>query len=416
MLPPNRLRPHCRYAPAVTKLLAALWRRHHETVVCSSRVPDVSLVQIQKNGSAMPITFSPIEACAGNQPFAECHEVDLSRPLDATDIQTIRAALLKHGMLLFRDQHAMTPADEVAFNRAFGWHDDAQCDFLFGFGAPVTEHRVSGAAQMPALPEVSVLGNVLLDDYHGITNTQLVPVLGFSHSGWHADGLHDMFDGLPEMTTMFNPPGWESKGGGETYFTSGVCALERLESGLLDELSRCVVAYMRYPNDDAQDETRRIIPGASVMEREGTFRNGFAIDRHDHDCGLHDFELLPEHAEQAGRHPCIYRHPETGQRSLYITPGQAVCLLDMETGAIRHGVDETAELLSAALLPSALPEVRYEHRWQEGDFVAWINTLALHSASDPSEIDGPRLMHRVRLSTPKRRWAEGRYLDFPTGI
>ncbi|MBT6204911.1 MAG: hypothetical protein HOI34_14605 [Rhodospirillaceae bacterium] len=361
----------------------------------------------------MSLTFSPISACAGNQPFAECHGVDLSKPLNTDVTQALRTALLEHGLLLFRDQQAMTPTDEVAFNRAFGWHDAEQRDFLFGFGAPVTEHRVSGGAQMPGLPEVSVLGNVFLEDYHGITNTQLVPVLGFSHSGWHADGLHDMFDGLPEMTTMFNPSGWSTLQGGQTYFTSGPRALSRMEPELLEELSRCVVGYMRYPNDDAQDDNRRVAPGASVMEREGTYRVGFAIDRNDHATGLHDFELRPEHADAAGRHPCIYRHPVTDEHSLYITPGQAVCLLDAKTGQVRHNVDETTELLSEALLPSALPDIRYEHAWREGDFVAWINTLVLHSASDPSGIDGPRLMHRVRLSTPKTRWAAGLYLDFP---
>ena len=47
--------------------------------------------------------------------------------------------------------------------------------------------------------------------------------------------------------------------------------------------------------------------------------------------------------------------------------------------------------------------------WREGDFVAWINTLVLHSATDPLDTVGPRLMHRVRLSTPKTRWVDGAY-------
>jgi alpha-ketoglutarate-dependent taurine dioxygenase len=58
-------------------------------------------------------------------------------------------------------------------------------------------------------------------------------------------------------------------------------------------------------------------------------------------------------------------------------------------------------LLARALRPSVGPKIRYEHNWREGDFVAWLNTSVLHSASDPSGIDGSRLMHRVRLSSPK---------------
>ena len=358
----------------------------------------------------MTITFSPIPACAETQPFAECRGVDLSAPLTPDVVARLREGLLAHGLLLFRGQHRMTPADEVAFNKAFGWHDEAQKDFLFGFGAPTTEHRVSGGAQMPDQPEVSVLGNVLLEDYHGIRNTQLRPVLGFTYTGWHADGVHDMFDGLPELTTMFSPPGWKSRAGGATLFTSGVRAVERMDPDLRAELERCTVAYARCPNDDAPDESRRIMPGPAFMADEATRRIGFAASTTDPSAGLLAFAMLPEHAEGGGRHRPILVHPVTGQKSLYITPARSVVLLDLETGAVRHGVEETADMLCRALLPSAGPEVRYEHVWQEGDFVAWSNTLVLHTATDPSGIEGPRLMHRVRLSTPKTRW-DGTYLS-----
>ena len=302
-------------------------------------------------GHVIPITFTPISACAGTQPFAQCHGVDLSSDLTAQDIESIRDGLLRHGLLVFRDQRAMTPQDEVAFNKAFGWHDPNQEAFLFGFGAPTTEHRVSGGAQLPEWPEVSVLGNVKLDDYHGVRNTQLKPVLGFTFAGWHADGLHDMFDGLPELTTMYNPVGWQTRGGGATYFTSGVRAVERMEPELVQELARCSVAYMRCPNDDAPDEARRTSPGLSYMVDEASRRIGFGADRDNPGAGLADFELRPHHADDGGRHRCIRVHPETGQPSLYVSPGLSVCLLDIETGAIRHGVDETVR--SARACPAA---------------------------------------------------------------
>jgi alpha-ketoglutarate-dependent taurine dioxygenase len=349
----------------------------------------------------MAITFSPIEACAETQPFAECHGIDLSRDLPSDTIEQIRQGLLRHGLLLFRDQGALSPEREVAFNRAFGWHDADQDSFIFGFGAPTTEHKVSGGAQIPRCPQVSVLGNVLLEDYHGIVNTQLISGLGLTYSGWHADGLHDMFDGMPEMTTMFNPAGWQSDKGGETYFASGVRALERMDPSLRQELEQCVVAYARCPNDDAPDESRRITTAAAYMADEGTRRVGWAVSSRDPAAGMADFVLEPEHAVGGGRHRCIRVHPVTGEASLYVTPSRAVQLLDAETGAVRHDIDETATMLGAALLPGVLPGVRYEHIWREGDFVAWLNTLVLHSATDPTDTIGDRLLHRVRLSAPK---------------
>ena len=75
--------------------------------------------------------------------------------------------------------------------------------------------------------------------------------------------------------------------------------------------------------------------------------------------------------------------------------------IDVAEKFASDGFVSPLEILSQALQPSVNREVRYEHEWQEGDFVAWLNTLVLHSASDPSQTEGRRLMHRVRLSTPK---------------
>ena len=81
----------------------------------------------------------------------------MSHELRREDIDDIKAALLKHGLLVFRSQHRLTPEREIAFNEAFGWHDARQKEFLFGFGAPSTEHKVSGGAQLPQWPQVSVM-------------------------------------------------------------------------------------------------------------------------------------------------------------------------------------------------------------------------------------------------------------------
>ncbi|MFT5219679.1 MAG: alpha-ketoglutarate-dependent taurine dioxygenase [Gammaproteobacteria bacterium] len=357
----------------------------------------------------MPISFQKIESCPDSQPFAECHGIDLSLPVSSADLSEIKAGLMKHGLLVFPKQKSMQPRDEVRFNEAFGWHDKTQKEFLFGFGAPSSEHKVSGGAQIPEHPQVSVLGNVFLENYHGITNTQLVPVLGLSYSGWHADGLHDMFDGMPELTTMYKPTGWQTQHGGKTLFTSGVAAVESMNPELLSELEQCTVGYVRCPNDDATDESRRVVPGPVFMDSEGTRRVGFAVDANDPVKGFHDFQIELQHADGGGRHRCIRTHPVTGQRSLYLTPSRSVCLFDLATGAVRHDVETTVSMLCEALYPGVTKDVRYEHAWEEGDFVAWSNTLVLHSASDASGIVGDRLIHRVRLSTPKTRWINGRY-------
>ena len=69
----------------------------------------------------MTIAFKPIAQCAGTQPFAECSGVDLSADLSTQAVETLKAGLLQHGLLLFREQNALMPHGEVAFNEAFGW-------------------------------------------------------------------------------------------------------------------------------------------------------------------------------------------------------------------------------------------------------------------------------------------------------
>ena len=125
----------------------------------------------------MTVSFRTIAEFPDGQPYSECCGIDLSKELTRTDIEFIRCGLLKHELLLFRNQNALTPEKEVVFNKSFGWHDPNQTEYLFGFGAPGTEHKVSGGAQLPECPEVSVLGNVMLENYYGIKETQLIPFL-----------------------------------------------------------------------------------------------------------------------------------------------------------------------------------------------------------------------------------------------
>ncbi len=76
----------------------------------------------------MTISFRSIPECPVGQPYVECFGIDLSKEMSTSDIEIIRAGLLKHELLIFRNQHGLTPEKEVAFNKAFGWHDTKQTE------------------------------------------------------------------------------------------------------------------------------------------------------------------------------------------------------------------------------------------------------------------------------------------------
>ena len=65
--------------------------------------------------SRQRVSVSPISGALG----AELGEVDLSRPMSDAIIGEIRAALLQHHVIFFRDQH-LTPEQHLAFGRRFG--------------------------------------------------------------------------------------------------------------------------------------------------------------------------------------------------------------------------------------------------------------------------------------------------------
>lgn len=65
--------------------------------------------------SQAAITITPLTPCIG----AEITDVDLASPAIADAIPAIRAALLDHKVIFFRDQH-ITAAQHIAFARHFG--------------------------------------------------------------------------------------------------------------------------------------------------------------------------------------------------------------------------------------------------------------------------------------------------------
>ncbi len=67
-----------------------------------------------------------------------------------------------------------------------------------------------------------------------------------------------------------------------------------------EELRQCEAVYIRSPNDEFPDESRRINSGPSCMADDGTRRIGFGVDAHDVSARLRDFRLAHEHAMGGG--------------------------------------------------------------------------------------------------------------------
>lgn len=116
------------------------------------------------------LTIRPLQPTIG----AEIEGVDLSRPLSAEDRETIKAAVLRHKVLFFRDQ-SLTNQQQAEFAANFGplyTHPSSKRDDKV---API--HRI--AAVDAAKYEKRIHRDVLPGDaYHSDTSWRLVPTWG----------------------------------------------------------------------------------------------------------------------------------------------------------------------------------------------------------------------------------------------
>jgi alpha-ketoglutarate-dependent taurine dioxygenase len=89
------------------------------------------------------------------------------------------------------------------------------------------------------------------------------------------------------------------------------------------------------------------------------------------------------------QHPVVRVHPETGRRSLFVSPGFTVRIAGVSAAESRHLLD----LFFAHLTK---PEHIVRHRWARGDVAMWDNRSTAHYANRDYG-DARRVMHRVTL-------------------
>ncbi len=197
------------------------------------------------------LAVQPISGALG----AEIAGVDLARPLSPALVAEIRAALLEHQVIFFRDQD-LNPRRLVEVGRSFG--------------EPIEYPLVQGLPDEPLVIEI-----VKEKDDR----------MNFG-GAWHSD---TSYLEIPPMGTLLYavevPPH-----GGDTLFANQVLAYERLSDGmkaLLDGLTGVNVSDMATAADT----------------RVGMLKSGAKAG---------------SGQRRVAKHPAVRTHPETGRKSLYV--------------------------------------------------------------------------------------------------
>ena len=262
----------------------------------------------------------------------EVRGVDLAAPMSAATFAAVRQALGDHSILLFRAQHALTPERQVAFSRGFG----------------VLESHVLRDFCLPGLPEVFVVSNIVENGRH-------IGAYGGSKE-FHSDLAYMAEPSLGSIFRCLECP----EGEGETQFASMFAAYDALPAA-----------------------RRAWLDGAKAV-----FDYAWDYDRRHPDRP----PLSPEQAAKAPpvTHPCVRTHPDTGRRTLFLTPYWVRTFVGMDEAASHDLLTEITDFATQ-------DRFTYTHSWRPGDVVIWDNRSTLHRACPFDETNSRRLMHRTTV-------------------
>jgi len=296
------------------------------------------------------LTLRPITPITGADVFG----VDLSRELAPATVAAIRAALLKHKVLVFREQD-LTDAEQIRFSRYF---------------APVTPaHPITnGLVEQPEIKQ-----NILTrdrDEYApfdlDIAHPLRPALRPRARAGWHID-----------ITFVANPNSITFLRGVQIPAVGGDTLFANLEA-LYDSLSPSLASYL----DTLQ----------AIHVRDDAAVGRPPAPRFDG----------REPGPFAALHPLVRVHPETGRKHLFLATGFVKAIHGLrarESAALLDFLNE--ELAGRADLQARV-------RWNQGDLVVWDNRAVAHAGPiDGKLIEGERIVHRTTVEGDLPRGPDG---------
>ncbi|MEY4576899.1 MAG: hypothetical protein RL701_1602 [Pseudomonadota bacterium] len=297
--------------------------------------PTAQSRSVRTSHATNSLKFEPATPLIG----AEVTGLDLRESLSAETVATLRAKLLEHKVLIFRDQ-PITEHEQVRFSRYFG---------------PVTPaHPITNGLR--ELPELKV--NDLVESRREYASREVTvddPLRPTRRSrtraGWHIDIT---FVANPAAISLLR--GWEIPAfGGDTLFANLEALYEGLSPSLQKYLDSLQAIHVRNdPDPKPRYDGRPPGPFAAL-------------------------------------HPLVRVHPETGKKALFLSGFiQAIHgLRANESASLLDFLDE--ELSGRA-------DLQLRFRWTKDAIAVWDNRAVAHAGPvDGKFIQGNRVVHRTTI-------------------
>lgn len=249
---------------------------------------------------------------------AEITGIDLNEEIDERAFWRIRGGFLDHGVVVFRDQAALTPARQIDFSRRFG---------------PLQVH-VLHQFLLPGHPEILIVSNVVEDGR---------PIgLGDAGRYWHSDLSYKP---VPSLGSLLHARELPAEGG-DTLFANMYRAHATLPAALARAIEgrQAIHSYLkRYDTLREQNGVRPVLSQSQLDQVQ---------------------EVV---------HPVVRVHPDTRRKALFVSEGFTTRIVGLPE-------DESDEILAQLFAHSTAPENLYRHQWRPHDLVFWDNRCTVHLA------------------------------------
>ncbi len=265
--------------------------------------------------------------------------LDLSQPLTAADRLSLIAALGRHGVLCFPQQH-LTPRQQRDFSANFG----------------TLEINVAANTQETDIPEMMTLSNIIENG----------KPIGLSDAGqdWHTDMSYSKMIAFSNVLYGLRIPMRDGEPLGCTEF----CDMH--------------AAYR-----DLSPEWKQKLAGTTALHDFAKFWDKMRSQPGSLRKPLTEAQRA---AKPPVSHPVVMRHPITREQVLYLNPGYSMRINEMSA-------TDSDEALAYLFAHQLQDKYRYRHRWSEGDVLMWDNMGTIHNAVADYTPQEPRLIKRFQV-------------------
>jgi len=254
---------------------------------------------------------------------AKIEGLDLSRPLEEGEVESVVQALGRYGVVCF-------PRQKLTARQ--------QRDFAARFGE-LEINVASGPYQEPGIPEVMTLSNIVKDG----------KPIGLADAGqdWHTDMSYSKTIAFANVLYALEVPRRHGKTLGDTEFSS-----------------------MQAAYDGLPDDLRKKLEGMTVLH---DFNKFWEMMRREKGSQRPPLTEAQRKQKPPVSHPIFLEHPITRRKVLYANPGYSMRINELPQ-------KESDRILEFLFEHQLKHEYRYRHQWSEGDVLMWENFGTIHNA------------------------------------